>query len=797
MSHNTTVTEVFTTPRVGAPLVLSGPAGRLTEEGQTLTFEVTPDAGFDGTLVLKRGRRGRGAFVVVAVFNNDSAVGPITVQSRSKFDQEFRFELTVESSGGESITGVLTDVDDIQRELPKPDKRSYLILRDSGIELPEGQNFLMTSPSTILRDGSEYEPLGISDGFGSLRFDGGGSLYGILPDGDEFVFTLLDALAVPKSGFNFGPNGEVSITFAQTEAFTLSDGSFTYLGVDGSGNSLLSGGLAQVVGVGGALLAQGDSYIRIVAEDIELQADTDKGISIKGHGGAGGSINADGFGDVNLKHGDTFVSAQAGGAALSTFDSVGMANHQFFFDVYGAIQVEFSEGLAGQVLMSGGPGFPATWQPKPLPDLYDDNALSGFTPPSATGDNSVAIGESAAAAGEQGLAVGKSALAPEFNTTAIGAGAETLDATDLAVGAFANAQGDGLLGAVAVGPSTNAFGAGTVAVGVSAAVSSDEGVSIGPGANVQASSDRAISIGKGAVTNGEGAIAIGDVALASFAGAIAIGDGASINAATGGDAVAIGAAAFVGNDANPPVVVGARARGLGRSVAIGTEAEAQTDGGVAVGYSADADGGVNVAVGHNTTASNAQGSVAVGPNLVVSGGLSAGFGFPSTTSKDYSQNRGYAQTDFWHSAFHDGVAMSASGTVRSMAAEVHIKGTIAGNANGDLLSQFFTGDGRLTIPASTIWHFEGEVVIREVADVTKFAVVTIRDGVITRDGSGNTTQTVAPTITELTDTVTNGITVSTAADDTNEALRVNVAVGNLGAAVNAVGFIRFRGFTTG
>ena len=180
--QNEVITFSFSAPdEVSGRLTMRGKAGQLTSLGQSFTILIENSA-FTGSLILERSRKGREVWSPVAVFVGDQTA--IRFYATSRFDFEYRVRSSSDFVGASDIT--LTDVDDVQRDLPKPDQEPYLTIRDSGIELPVGNNFIMTSPSEILRDGAPFEPFGISRAGGSLRFDSAGSLDGVLPAGSHF-----------------------------------------------------------------------------------------------------------------------------------------------------------------------------------------------------------------------------------------------------------------------------------------------------------------------------------------------------------------------------------------------------------------------------------------------------------------------------------------------------------------------------------------------------------------------------------------------------------------------------------
>lgn len=236
------------------------------------------------------------------------------------------------------------------------------------------------------------------------------------------------------------------------------------------------------------------------------------------------------------------------------------------------------------------------------PDLYAENPVA-HTPPSAGGNNAVAIGS--------GATIGLSS----HNSVAFGTGATINEADAVAIGEGATANG---AQSVSIGSDANC---NSVATG---------GIALGDGASCV--SQRAIAIGFSASSgNSSATIAIGDAATVvnGAIGAVAIGDGATANNSLSDNAVAIGTAATVsvnagiaiGNTAN---VSGSGGLAIGDtttasasgSIAIGSNASAAGARGLAIGLSAAAAGADSVAIGEVAAAPAAQ-SIAIGSDVVM------------------------------------------------------------------------------------------------------------------------------------------------------------------------------------
>ncbi|WP_284091253.1 YadA-like family protein [Acinetobacter pittii] len=264
----------------------------------------------------------------------------------------------------------------------------------------------------------------------------------------------------------------------------------------------------------------------------------------------------------------------------------------------------------------------------------------GFIDTTASGTNSVAIGETANALGKNSVAIGKNITADNSDinedlsnnvaigsnsiastkgsqytigsggAVAIGYGEDANGVGAVAIGSSNTAEGDG---AVAVGRINNAIGSGTIALGDSSSANGNRAVALGSTAD--AVGNAALAIGDGAKAHGWSAIGIGRVANADADFSIAMGDYAQ---ALAYGALALGRGAIV--DANSDRSI---AQGSGSSVtnaregvALGSDANVSNrNGGIAIGDNAQ------VIVGSHVNDVNGQtGSIAIGPNARSIGG---------------------------------------------------------------------------------------------------------------------------------------------------------------------------------
>ena len=198
-------------------------------------------------------------------------------------------------------------------------------------------------------------------------------------------------------------------------------------------------------------------------------------------------------------------------------------------------------------------------------DYLDVNSTG--TAASATGTNSIALGQSTTASGNRGVAIGNSADADGTVGVAIGENASAGQQYSVAIGGNAN----------------NTTAGWAVAIGY----------------NAQSTAQNAVCIGDFSSADGTGATGVGTYANATAGDTVAIGNRAD---ATSSRAVAIGAYADATNS---------------YAIAIGGNSEATQQNTIAIGRNADAKGTQNMAIGYNANAGTYNYSVAIGTNAAV------------------------------------------------------------------------------------------------------------------------------------------------------------------------------------
>ena len=164
-----------------------------------------------------------------------------------------------------------------------------------------------------------------------------------------------------------------------------------------------------------------------------------------------------------------------------------------------------------------------------------DNALqyveinSSGALPTATGADSVTIGQNASAGLGEGISIGLNSSSLSLGAVALGGGASSVS---VAVGRNSNSGG---AGAVAVGLSATAPRLGAIALGLNAVTgaSADEAIAIGRDST--ANNIRAIAVGYNADASGEG-VSLGANSISALSG-VALG---RLSEATGSASLAIG-----------------------------------------------------------------------------------------------------------------------------------------------------------------------------------------------------------------------------------------------------------------
>lgn len=233
-----------------------------------------------------------------------------------------------------------------------------------------------------------------------------------------------------------------------------------------------------------------------------------------------------------------------------------------------------------------------------------DSIAIGNNSKAAGNNNSLAIGHSAQATGNDGaLAIGRESKAAGNNGIALGRKAETTANDSMALGFQAKASGDS---GIALGNQAKAENKNTVAIGRESKASGESNIALGYQA--QADKQFAVAIGKGASAQKyNNAVAIGAGSQANGATSLALGMGSK---ATGHDSYAIG----YGSDS-----IGMTSIAFGRQskaskdydIVLGSEANTRNVGkGYSIAIGVGAVSGSNEA--NKTLNGNDSGGVAIG-----------------------------------------------------------------------------------------------------------------------------------------------------------------------------------------
>jgi len=175
------------------------------------------------------------------------------------------------------------------------------------------------------------------------------------------------------------------------------------------------------------------------------------------------------------------------------------------------------------------------------------------------------------------------------------------------------------------------------------------------------------------------------------------------------------------------------------------------------------------AFGYNTTASGDY-SHAEGYNTTASGIYSHTEGFHAVASGDYSHAEGYGSKAYLQGQYtSSGGSFNAQGDAQYSRLVLHADTTEA--TPEVMYIENSSAAGKLSIPASTCWRFDG-VVIATTKNCSLSSSWTIK-GVIHRDASNNT-EVVWSTVTEDVDEIDTAAAVTCTANDTNEALNINI-----------------------
>ncbi|WP_081159215.1 YadA-like family protein [Ensifer aridi] len=267
------------------------------------------------------------------------------------------------------------------------------------------------------------------------------------------------------------------------------------------------------------------------------------------------------------------------------------------------------------------------------------NSVALGTSNSATGDASIAIGYAMGVNGLNAIGIGVFANATGVNALAIGGNARALadGASAFGVNTTANAAN-----ATAIGSTATAAAAAT-AVGVSSQATSLNSVAIG--SLSQATNSAATAVGNGARATGNSALALGAEAAAIGSSTVAVGQGAGAGSTTanaGSVAMGIAAGTLVSGAQNTAVGGGIASvmRGAGsgvtgaRNVSMGTgDGSVTYDGTLAASAGNLVTGDDNIAIGTNAgigVTSNA--TTSIGRNAMATGTNAAAIGAGASAS---------------------------------------------------------------------------------------------------------------------------------------------------------------------
>ena len=430
-----------------------------------------------------------------------------------------------------------------------------------------------------------------------------------------------------------------------------------------------------------------------------------------------------------------------------------------------------------------------------IPALYADNDVSA-TAPTASGNNSVAIGDDAQATSTNSIAIG---------STYNGSGARaTTGAGAVAIGGSRATGAEAFAANIGSNSSSGAQGTSSIAMGFGANANATEAVSIGK--NTTASGSNAVAIGQGSQASGADAVAIGyeSAATQSYSFAAAISGGLSYAGARASNSIAMGYRSTTNNLGS--VAIGYTASASGNySIALGDNARTGGTDAIALGKSrADGTDSFAAAITNNTSSYGATGanSIAMGYQCKSSADSSSvALGRLSIASANYACAIGNGATASAANAFAFCDSATASG-FRSVAlgrsstqgiSGKHSRGAYIFSSVGDaqegkyvLLSDttdataeaLTTTNGaasatnQVVLPNNSAYAFHGTIVARQqAADGTACAAWKV-EGLIRREGSANTTVLVNSATTVLDNTPSWGMALS--ADTTNGCLKIQV-----------------------
>ena len=418
-------------------------------------------------------------------------------------------------------------------------------------------------------------------------------------------------------------------------------------------------------------------------------------------------------------------------------------------------------------------------------DLYAANESSPTAQPSATGTNSIAIGDSAVSTGTNSFAGPKSnaggeksfAVSVGNNTTTYGAQATG----SVAIGTSARAMA---LDSQAFGSQSRTTGNWSTAIGYGAFASVTDSVAVGgTGKQVKISGVYTLPTADGTngqvmTTNGSGVVTFADAG--GGGGALELyaenPSTPTTPTATGTNDVAIGSGAIASGGESIALGDGAIASGS-ESVALGI-ARSPNSGSIAIGIATNSSsygpfGNGATAIGQLNKAS-ASGAFALGRTSFANAEGTFTYGKDNTASKAFAVAGGsYALSNtigkqaFASGRFAYDVGSAQTGTfvLRSDTTDATSEALTANNSNAGTTNQ-------IVLPNNSAIAFHGTIVARQQASSGTASAAWKIEGLIRREGSASTTVLVSSTTTVLDNTPSWGMTLS--ADTTNGALKIEV-----------------------
>ena len=379
------------------------------------------------------------------------------------------------------------------------------------------------------------------------------------------------------------------------------------------------------------------------------------------------------------------------------------------------------------------------------PDLYAANDVSA-TAPSATGDNSVAIGPSSEANSDSATAFGYRSEAKASKAVAIGEGR----------------AGGGGATAISIGTTSTAYGA-------------TGGNSIAIGYQAKATGTYSTALSQNSVATGQDGFAIGKgLASGNYSLAAVIANNSTSYGATGANSVAIGYRAKASQ--SYAFATGYQAQATSNtSISMGFQSVSSGSQSIALGYKGQATGSKSFGV-HNNTNGGATGtnSVAIGDNSLASSVNAIAIGQYAKADANTSVAIGkYVDTKgifgkFVFSAASlsgnaDGSSQSGKQVLMCDTTDATPEALNAHNGTASATNQ-------VILPNNSAYAFHGTIVARQQASAGTASAAWKVEGLIRREGSAGTTVLVNSATTVLDNTPSWGLTLS--ADTTNGGLKI-------------------------